>query len=490
MPQANPMRRINRPELAVSHPQYRLQSQLGSAPGRQTWLAQDLSSTPPEPVILKLLAFSDEMGWQSLTLFEREAQVLQTLQHPRLPRYRASFSLDSAHLPTANASPLSPLPPASPRPTSPSPIQWFGLAQDYIPGQSLKTLLQQGHRFKPDQICTIATQVLDILAYLHSRTPQVLHRDIKPSNLILGEDQQIYLIDLGAAQTQTRDLEESLGDRSFTIVGTYGYTPLEQFGGRPIPASDLYALGATLIHLLTGIPPADLPQQNLQLQFADRTPHPLNPALIHWLQTLTHPDPHQRYPNATSARQALHHPIPPSPHSPIPRPSGSNLHIQHSPQRLLIELPGNDLGIVLSGLAIVFFGAGLLLNPWLMALALGLGPWGLWLAAPHFIRLEREFSDLHLILFKTLFGQILRRTHENRVHIQHLFHTLRSAEQRLALHQSNRTLVIQTARREYALGTTLSREESAWLMQEIQAWLERSPNPVEPIQKRGTLAEG
>ena len=71
----------------------------------------------------------------------------------------------------------------------------------------------------------------------------MLHRDIKPSNLILGEDEQVYLVDFGAVQDKVAP-----SCTTFTVVGTYGYTPMEQFGGRAVPASDLYALGATLIH--------------------------------------------------------------------------------------------------------------------------------------------------------------------------------------------------------------------------------------------------
>ena len=95
------------------------------------------------------------------------------------------------------------------------------------------------------------------MLYLHQLKPQILHRDIKPSNIILGENKQVYLIYFGSVQDKS-----VVEGASFTVVGTYGYTPIVQFGGRTIPASDLYALGATLIHLLTGVPPANLPQKN------------------------------------------------------------------------------------------------------------------------------------------------------------------------------------------------------------------------------------
>ncbi len=87
------------------------------------------------------------------------------------------------------------------------------------------------------------------------------------------------------------------------MVGTYGYTPMEQFGGRAIPASDLYALGATLIHLATGSAPTDLPQVDLRVSFQDRTS--LTPALVRWLERMTEPAPERRFPSARAALEAL-----------------------------------------------------------------------------------------------------------------------------------------------------------------------------------------
>lgn len=217
----------------VLHKRYRLKQKLGQNAGRQTWLAHDLHTTPAESVIVKLLAFGGEVQWDDLKLFEREAQVLKQLNHSRIPKYRDYFHIDERSL-------------------------WFGLVQEYIPGTCLKELLNQGKRFTEQQVRQIAVDVLQILIYLHELNPSMLHRDIKPSNLILGEDKQVYLVDFGAVQDRA-----GKEGATFTVVGTYGYAPMEQFGGRAVPASDLYALGATLIHLLTGTAPADLPQRDL-----------------------------------------------------------------------------------------------------------------------------------------------------------------------------------------------------------------------------------
>src|SRR6476646_4762041 len=151
---------------------YQLKQKLGQTAGRQTWLAEDLGTQPPEPIVIKLLAFGDQVQWDDLKLFEREAQVLKQLDHPRIPKYRDYFSIDDRTL-------------------------WFGLIQDYIPGTCLKDLLTQGRRFTERQVRDIALQVLQILTSLHALHPPVLHRDIKPSNLIWGADDQVYLVDFG-----------------------------------------------------------------------------------------------------------------------------------------------------------------------------------------------------------------------------------------------------------------------------------------------------
>ncbi len=172
---------------------YQLQRQLGNNGVRQTWLATDLQPSAQEnsQVIVKLLAFGGNVQWDDLKLFEREAQILQHLHHPRIPQYVDYFCIDARTL-------------------------WFGLVQKYIPGESLKEKLAQGKRFTEKQVRKVAVEVLNILTVLHELNPAVLHRDIKPSNLIWGEDNHIYLVDFGAVQDKAA--KEGV---TFTIVGTY-----------------------------------------------------------------------------------------------------------------------------------------------------------------------------------------------------------------------------------------------------------------------------
>ena len=304
---------------ALLRDRYCLKQRLNEHPGRQIWLAEDMDEQTT--VVVKLLALSSTVGWEELRLFEREAQVLQTLNHPHIPAYREYFSLDEANF-------------------------WFGLVQDYIPGLSLQQQLAQGRRFEPKEVRQIAEACLGILIYLHQLTPPILHRDIKPSNLIWTAEQQLYLIDFGAVQAQATPTSGN-----FTVVGTYGYTPTEQFGGLATPASDLYALGATLIHLLTGLAPSELPQQNLRLQFRDRVSPGVEPRFLDWLEQLTEPVPEQRFLSAQAARTALQTttfkqkqaaPLaPPSTTASaefqtLPRPT---VRIQRSAQQLEIHIP-------------------------------------------------------------------------------------------------------------------------------------------------------
>lgn len=259
---------------------YELKQQLGQNAGRQTWLATDIEASPQLPVIVKLLAFNPQMQWDELKLFEREAQVLKTINHSRIPQYLDYFSADDVE---------------------DSGVIWFGLVQEYIPGDSLKELLDKGKHFTEIEVRLIATQILQILIDLHELSPPVLHRDIKPSNLILGKDNQIYLVDFGAVQDKAK--AEGV---TFTVVGTSGYAPPEQLWGKAVPASDLYALGATVIHLLTNIPPAELPQHRMRIQFTDRVN--INYDFANWIEQLIQPAPERRFSTARQALEALQAP--------------------------------------------------------------------------------------------------------------------------------------------------------------------------------------
>jgi len=315
---------------AIVNKRYQLERQLGQNVGRDTWLAKDLQKEN-ELVVVKLLAFGGNVQWEALKLFEREANVLKQLDHPRIPQYRDYFSIDDRSL-------------------------WFGLVQEYIQGDSLREYIAKGYKFTESQVKQIAIAILEILIYLHELNPQVLHRDIKPSNLVLavkeGGAKNIYLVDFGAVQDKA-----SAEGKSFTVVGTYGYAPMEQYGGRAVAASDLYALGATMIHLLTGLSPAELPQDDeAKIMFSDRTS--ASSHLVQWIQKLVEPTVKKRYTSARDALKALKEPNPipaPSPVAPIKRsPSSSsatfNSYSRDSPPtetNIVVEQSATQLRVVI-----------------------------------------------------------------------------------------------------------------------------------------------
>ncbi len=339
----------------VLNERYRLVTQMGRNAGRQTWLATDLNSPQQESVTIKLLTFGGDVEWQDLKLFEREAQTLNQLQHPFIPQYRDYFAIDDRHL-------------------------WFGLVQEYIPGHSLKELLEQGRKFTHTEIEVIARQILEILHYLHRLNPQILHRDIKPSNLIQGEDGHIYLVDFGAVQ------DKAVAEGStFTVIGTYGYCPLEQFGGKACAASDLYALGATLIHLLTGVSPADLPTENLRLNF--RSLVTADVYFVNWLEKLVEPALENRLSSVGEALDYLDQPpLPSVTHQGklrIRQPWQSYVVLKSFRDRLEVSIPRRRFqtftdylhGLHLAAYTSVLFVL-LLINPEL--LISGILLWGLW----------------------------------------------------------------------------------------------------------------
>ncbi|OKH27837.1 serine/threonine protein kinase [Chroogloeocystis siderophila] len=252
---------------------YEVQQQLAKKSGRRTLLARDL--TTQEFVVVKLLSFSSDFEWDDLKLFQREAEILKTVTHPAIPRYLDYFELDASH------------------------FKGFALVQTYLPAKSLEEHLKAGAIFSESDVKQIATELLEILIYLHGHQPPVIHRDIKLSNILLTNSKKnanVYLVDFGSVQT----LAAREGG-TMTIVGTYGYMPPEQFGDRAVPASDLYSLGATLITLATGTHPADLPHRDGRIQFEQATT--LSAGFRRWLRRMTEPSLDRRF---TSARQALH----------------------------------------------------------------------------------------------------------------------------------------------------------------------------------------
>jgi serine/threonine protein kinase len=159
-----------------------------------------------------------------------------------------------------------------------------------------------GRRFTETELEELTISLLDILDYLHSLQPPVIHRDIKPSNILLTNRSgnsigDVYLVDFGSVQNVA-----AKDGGTMTVVGTYGYMPMEQFGGKTVPASDLYSLGATLIYTISGVHPADLPQEDGKIQLPANN---LSPGWRRWLETAIEPSLKHRFSDVKTARLAL-----------------------------------------------------------------------------------------------------------------------------------------------------------------------------------------
>ncbi|MCP3166824.1 serine/threonine protein kinase [Myxococcus qinghaiensis] len=249
---------------------YRVLRLISQSPHGRVYLAVDGQGTR---VALKELLFALVPGVEQLDAFEREAAVLRSLEHPDIPRFVASFKEGSG---------------VGTR---------LYLAQELLEGE---TLLERISRSRLDEAeaWTLAEQVLQTLSALHRRTPALVHRDVKPANLILKPDGRVALVDFGAARHLARDVTHGS-----TLVGTFGYMPPEQLGGTVEPSSDLYALGATLVHALSGREPADLVDEGLVLSFEQHLQ--VSEPLRVFLGRLLAPKRSGRFASAVEALSAL-----------------------------------------------------------------------------------------------------------------------------------------------------------------------------------------
>ncbi len=209
---------------------------LGKGGFGATFLARDLSLPGYPPCVIKQLRPSVddpsifEMAKQ---LFEREAQTLGKVgDHPQVPRLLDYFEYD----------------------------RQFYLIQEYIKGPNLQKEVRKNGTYSEAAIKQFLSEILPIIKYIHSS--EVIHRDIKPANIIRRQqDKQLVLIDFGAVKNQVNTTTLSPGGQTALTafaVGTAGFAPPEQMAMRPVYASDIYAVGATCIYLLTGKPPKDL----------------------------------------------------------------------------------------------------------------------------------------------------------------------------------------------------------------------------------------
>ncbi|NEO58651.1 MAG: serine/threonine protein kinase [Okeania sp. SIO3B5] len=241
-----------------------------STEGRVTYLMKD--NVTEKSVVVKQFQFAkSNSNWSGLKAYEREIQVLSSLEHSGIPRYLNSFETSD----------------------------WFCLVQEYKKAPSLAVK----NKFNPEQIKEIAISILEILIYLQNRIPPVIHRDIKPENILVDEQLNVYLVDFGLARIGIGE-----GAMSSVAAGTFGFMAPEQIYNRSLSnATDLYGLGATLICLLTETKSNNIEtliDDNGYINFQPLVTH-LSKPFINWLEKMVRPKQKDRYSSAEVALSEL-----------------------------------------------------------------------------------------------------------------------------------------------------------------------------------------
>jgi tRNA A-37 threonylcarbamoyl transferase component Bud32 len=211
--------------------------------------------------------------------FRRESMLLASLEHPSIPTIYDYFYDDTASR--------------------------FYLVMKYISGGDCLARLRNapGNRMDELTVADWGTQAADVLEYLHNQRPPIIYRDLKPANLMIdGNNGRVMLIDFGIARWVAPQ------EKGVTAVGTMGYAPPELFGGKAEARTDIYGLGATMFHLMTGSDPQDNPL--LIFDFSKNpTPRQINPAIsneMEWiLMRAVEYEPERRFRSAAEMRDAL-----------------------------------------------------------------------------------------------------------------------------------------------------------------------------------------
>jgi outer membrane protein assembly factor BamB/tRNA A-37 threonylcarbamoyl transferase component Bud32 len=204
--------------------------------------------------------------------FEREANILATLDHPSIPRIYDYFTHNERSY----------------------------LIIEFVDGKDLEALLNETTSFFPEtQVVGWAVELCDVLSYLHNHKPDpIVFRDMKPSNVMVNQHGHIILIDFGIA----KPFESG---QKGTMIGTEGYSPPEQYKGEASPLADIYALGATLHHLLTRRDPRLEPP----FSFGERPIRQINPSVSTEMETVVNTalqyNPENRFSSSETLKQAM-----------------------------------------------------------------------------------------------------------------------------------------------------------------------------------------
>ncbi len=255
---------------------YHIQEVIGVGGMGSVYRARDLHF----PNVVKLVAVKEMINMAPDALvrqtivqnFEREANLLATLNHPSIPRIYDYFSQDDRSY----------------------------LVLEFIHGKDLEAIIGDTDGFLlEEQVLTWGIQLCDVLNYLHSHKPDpIIFRDMKPSNVMINHNGDVILVDFGIAKTFQTGIKG-------TMIGTEGYSPPEQYRGEATQLADIYALGATLHHALTRRDPRLEPP----FSFAERPVRKINPNVSPEMEAVINTslqyNPEDRFPSASEMKEAL-----------------------------------------------------------------------------------------------------------------------------------------------------------------------------------------
>jgi len=230
-------------------------------------------------VAIKRFDVRGARSWKDVELAEREARVLATLDHPLVPRYIEHFEEDGA----------------------------LYLVMEKVEGETLEAIRRREGPMPEAEVRRFLADTDRALTYLHGRAARIVHRDIKPRNVVRSPDGSYVLVDFGSVSERLLR-----GSGSSTVVGTLGYMAPEQLQGRALPATDVYAAGATALAALTGVEPEALPHRGLHVDVGEAVKGRASAALERALARMLEPDPDRR---AQSLAEALD---PRDPAEPLP----------------------------------------------------------------------------------------------------------------------------------------------------------------------------
>src|SRR5436190_15831378 len=280
-----PARKRSKPKSLVAgkvlNSRYEIVRRIGGGGMGAVYLAKDRNLGDAPRAVKEMIEshLDDTQHEKAIADFKRESLLLTSLEHPSIPTVYDYFYDDNS--------------------------KRFYLVMKFIPGSDLSSRLRNtpGGRIDELTVTEWGIQVADVLHYLHTRPQQIIYRDLKPANLMFDSNlSRIMLIDFGIARWVNKK------EKGVTAVGTMGYAPPELFSGQADPRVDIYSLGATLFHLVTGSDPQDNPLLIFDFTKNPR-PRQINPQLTSEIEQLliraVEYKPEHRFSSCAELREAL-----------------------------------------------------------------------------------------------------------------------------------------------------------------------------------------